>query len=120
MSKRLMMTFSRKADGYPSLWAILTEKEMGSSLPDQLTPEILKKIVEMAGMKWEYWTEGMIHSLIMDPESQEPMELLNAVDVEEVNPMTETELERALDEIEYLDKQRMSEGREWDFTPMGP
>ena len=124
MSKNLTLTYSREDNDYPNLWLIIPMEEYLENQLEmmRLTPELLKKIVEAAGLKWEYWTEGMIQSLIKDPESQEPMLLL---EVEETDgyeldkPMTEAQLDEALDIIEDLDNLRMKEPAVWDFTPMG-
>ena len=122
MSKNLTLTYSREDNDYPNLWLIIPMEEYLENQLEmmRLTPELLKKIVEAAGLKWEYWTEGMIQSLIKDPESQEPMELLDVVDAGNAKPMTEAQLDEALDIIEDLDNLRMKEPEPWDFTPMGP
>lgn len=134
MSKNLMLTFSWKDDDYPSLWLILPEKEVaGKVLPSQLTPELLVRIEVQAGVMPESYLKEKPEllvimdpslkkefSVIMDPESQEPMKLLDVVDAGGAKPMTEAQLEEVLDEIEYLDNLRMKEPEPWDFTPMGP
>ena len=121
-SRTVMLTYGREGDEYPCLWLILTEAELKANpeaTASELTPDLLRMIVEKAGMKWEYWTEGMILSLLQGPTGQEPMELLEVEDGEGAKPMTELQLERTLNAIEFLDRERMEEPREWDKTPIG-
>ena len=44
---------------------------------------------------------------------------LEVEDGEGAKPMTELQLERTLNAIEFLDRERMEEPREWDKTPIG-
>ena len=119
---RLMFTYNRAAEEYPSLWLILTEDEVKKNpaiMTKDLTVKTLKIIVEKAGMKWEYWTEGMIQSLLKGPTGQEPMELLEVEDGDGAKPMTTLQLKRVLNAIEFLDRERLKEPRAWDETPIG-
>ena len=120
MSKNLTLTYSREDNDYPNLWLIIPMEEYLENQLEmmRLTPELLKKIVEAAGLKWEYWTEGMIQSLLLGPDGQQPMELLDVVDGEGASPMTEKQLGEALDEIEALDRESLEETRGQDFTPI--
>ena len=111
-SKTVMLTYGREGDEYPCLWLILTEDELKANpaiIASELTPDLLQMIVEKAGMKWEYWTEGMIRCLLQGPTGQEPMDLLEMEDGEGAKPMTELQLERTLNAIESIDNLRLRE-----------
>ena len=103
---KVLLTYGRQNEDYPRLWLILTDDEVKmnpSVTTEDLRPETLRMRIEKAGMKWENWTEGMIHCLIQGPNGKEPMELLDVEDGNGEAPMTETQLDEALNRIEYLD-----------------
>ena len=115
---KVTLIFSRKTDLAPTLWVVVPKKEADKLQTGLLTPELLKEMVETAGLKWQYWTEGMIQKLILGPTNQEPMEVVTVT--EPVSPMGEDQLVKVLDEIEAEDNQiLLEEPRGWDFTPKG-
>lgn len=122
MSKTIL-TYSREMEEYPALTLIVTDKELEANpelATSPLTAETLKKIMMQAGMKEEAetWPEKVLMNLVEDPVTKEPMELLEVEDAEGAKPMTASQLEKALGDVEALDEERTKEPTEWDETPM--
>lgn len=122
MFKKVMLTYARAKEEYPSLWLVLTEREVKKNpwvTTDNLKPETLRMIVEKVGEKWEHWTSAMIQELIQGPNGDNPMLLLSVEDGEGVRQMTEAQLDEALRGIDLLDNESLETPREWDETPVG-
>jgi len=122
MSKTIL-TYSREMEEYPVLKLVVTEKQVKQNpelITEPLTAETLRMIMSQAGMKEEAeaWPKEVLESLVNDPQTKEPMELLDAEEDEDAKPMTARQLERALAAVEELDAERMAEPRMWDETPM--
>ena len=122
--KKIMLTYRREDEEYPDLWLLLPEEEVKRSpylFSMTLTTEILKMIMKQAGMEFEAeeWSERILENIVFDPVSREPMDCTTIEDGTRERPMTEEQLEKALNEIEYWDKERTAPPGVWDETPIG-
>ena len=78
-------------------------------------------IMELAGWKTAAysWQDNSMDHIILDPVSLEPMDLVKWEKGDDLWPMTDEQLDKALEEIEYWDKDRTSPPGVWDETPIG-
>lgn len=113
ITKKVILYYCRESEEYPYLWLVVTEEEFkgGSShFPMHLTKEVLRRIMEQAGWKNAAESQGdnSMDHIILDPITWKPMDLEKWEMTEQAKPMTDEELEKALDEIEYWDRDRTS------------
>ncbi|MBO4917281.1 MAG: hypothetical protein J5374_05325 [Bacteroidales bacterium] len=123
-TKKVVLKYSREAEEYPCLKLVLTEeeyKQSPASFGMSLTTDVLKMIMKQAGMEEEseMWPERSLERIVLDPVSWEAMDTVGIATIEGAKPMTREQLEEALDEIEYWDRERTSPPGVWDETPIG-
>lgn len=124
MAKKVKLQYSRELEEYPCLWLVVHEEEFKQNptvFTMGLTKDLLRRIMVQAGWREvsESWCDKSFENVILDPITHEPMELAQWEYSERVKPMTDEELEKTLDEIDLIDRERTSPPPVWDETPIG-